>query len=268
MQNQSGSGSMQDIVSFNNLSHSALITAGNIHSMLCQISHFFRLKLSLAAQKDQFSRPKTATEVIIDDNIARDSEHQSMSLRLSDKSEKGQENSTALAAACAVFGTKQQSVGCGFVAPSITRKEPTLQDAVNDKTHPSDLHCRLGSQNLDSITSDYAGNRDSFTHNDQLLCVLSELESERAMHQTRNALYMQMQKEISSLKERLNQAEILHEAAKNDLVAQKENFEEQLRNIMHACVAEELVSEEFRKREAKALDRLSLSYCQSFDQGH
>jgi hypothetical protein len=35
-----------------------------------------------------------------------------------------------------------------------------------------------------------------------------------------------MQEEISSLKERLNQAEILHEAAKSDLVAQKLNFED------------------------------------------
>ena len=91
----------------------------------------------------------------------------------------------------------------------------------------------------------------------------SDLESERQMHQTKNLLYMKMQEEISNLKDQIYDLETLYHTSKVELSTQKQHFEEQLRNMMHACVAEELVSEEFRRREAKALDRLSESIHQS-----
>ena len=91
----------------------------------------------------------------------------------------------------------------------------------------------------------------------------SDLESERQMHQTKNLLYMKMQEEISNLKDQIYDLETLYHTSKVELSTQKQHFEEQLRNMMHACVAEELVSEEFRRRESKALDRLSESIHQS-----
>ena len=92
---------------------------------------------------------------------------------------------------------------------------------------------------------------------------LVEFESDWAIHQTRNGLYVKMQEEIAVLKAHIRGLEIQYDAAKKDLKSQGENFEAQLKSMMHACVAEEIVSEEFRKREEKALrtvHRLSGSF--------